>query len=292
MHGFTGVDFIKYDCVFAKDLVYDNILGAYNGMEDSGHDFVFSLSPGGNVNISAARDVANITNSYRITSDTWDLWDPAQATYESSITSHFNETAYMAQHGFINKPGLNGGRSFLDLDMLPLGYMSSPWDGEHNCEPHKQTSLLENEQRVLMTLWCIARSPLMFGGEVMKLENDKFTLDLITNKYCLDVNYASTSNAQVVGNYTKDGLPQRVIWSADGMDNDYYVAFFYVNYEGGSINEKIEMEASFEVLGIDSYGACDYIEAWSNQTGRTESGKVQISVGLNDTALLYLNNCK
>eukprot|EP01084_Bolivina_argentea_P264497 448044_1 len=144
-----GVDFIKYDCVFSTNFVYENIVGAYNGIEDSGHSFVFSLSPGGGpANVSTAEKIANITNMYRITGDTWDLWDPSQTTYESSVLSHFNITAVFAENHMIDHNGMDSGKSFPDLDMLPLGYISSVWDNSNNCQPHKYTSLKENEQRV------------------------------------------------------------------------------------------------------------------------------------------------
>lgn len=51
-----------------------------------------------------------------------------------------------------------------------------------------------------MTLWCIARSPLMFGGNLPK--NDAFTDSLITNEEVLAVNQKSANNRQL---FRKDG---------------------------------------------------------------------------------------
>ncbi len=46
-----------------------------------------------------------------------------------------------------------------------------------------------------MTLWSIARSPLIMGGNMPK--NDDFTLSLMTNDEVLAVNQHSTNNKQV-----------------------------------------------------------------------------------------------
>jgi hypothetical protein len=45
-----------------------------------------------------------------------------------------------------------------------------------------------------MTLWAIARSPLMFGGDVRKL--DEITYSLITNPFILEINSYSTNNME------------------------------------------------------------------------------------------------
>jgi hypothetical protein len=45
-----------------------------------------------------------------------------------------------------------------------------------------------------MTLWAMARSPLMFGGDVRKL--DEITYSLITNPFILEINSYSTNNME------------------------------------------------------------------------------------------------
>ncbi len=49
-----------------------------------------------------------------------------------------------------------------------------------------------DEQRTLMTLWSIARSPLIMGGDLRHL--DPATLALLTNREVLAVNQASRDN--------------------------------------------------------------------------------------------------
>ena len=63
--------------------------------------------------------------------------------------------------------------------MLPLGAL-------RQCEnPEEWTRFTHAEQRTMMTLWCMMRSPLMIGGEMTK--NDEFTLSLLTNASVLEI---------------------------------------------------------------------------------------------------------
>ena len=50
---------------------------------------------------------------------------------------------------------------------------------------HGWTYFTQAEQRTMMTLWCMMRSPLMIGGEMTK--NDDFTLDLLTKRDLLEI---------------------------------------------------------------------------------------------------------
>ena len=63
--------------------------------------------------------------------------------------------------------------------MLPTGAL-------RQCDsPDGWTRFTQAEQRTMMTLWCMMRSPLMIGGELTK--NDAFTLDLLTRKDVLEI---------------------------------------------------------------------------------------------------------
>lgn len=46
-----------------------------------------------------------------------------------------------------------------------------------------------------MTLWAMARSPIMFGGDLRQIDNA--TMALITNPTILDINANSTLNQEV-----------------------------------------------------------------------------------------------
>lgn len=45
-----------------------------------------------------------------------------------------------------------------------------------------------------MTLWAMAKSPLMYGGDVRKI--DPTTYDLITNPTLLEINFFSSNNME------------------------------------------------------------------------------------------------
>ena len=76
-----------------------------------------------------------------------------------------------------------------------------------------------DEQQTVMTLWAIARSPLIMGGDLRHLD-DK-TLALLTNRAVLAVNQASRDNQP---HFLEDGTR---VWTAraEGSE-DRYVALF------------------------------------------------------------------
>lgn len=46
-----------------------------------------------------------------------------------------------------------------------------------------------------MTLWSMARSPLIFGGDLRQI--DEGTLSIITNPILLEINFHSSNNMEV-----------------------------------------------------------------------------------------------
>jgi hypothetical protein len=83
----------------------------------------------------------------------------------------------------------------------------------------RTTRFTADEQRTLMTLWSIARSPLMHGGDLTK--TDDFTLSLLTNSEVIAVNQHSTNNRPL---FNRDDL---IAWVADVPDStDKYLAVF------------------------------------------------------------------
>lgn len=66
-----------------------------------------------------------------------------------------------------------------DPDYLLLGYLSN-WKGQTVPSP-----LTPNEQYTHVSLWCLVAAPLIFSGDITRL--DDFTLSLLTNDEVLDV---------------------------------------------------------------------------------------------------------
>ncbi|XP_044494170.1 uncharacterized protein LOC123217299 [Mangifera indica] len=177
-----GVDFVKHDCVFGDDLDIDEISYVSEVLKELDRPIVYSLSPGTSVTPAMAKDVHGLVNMYRITGDDWDSW--------GDVVGHFNVTRDFSSANMIGAKGL-GGKSWPDLDMLPLGWLT---DQGLNEGPHRTCNLTLDEQRTQITLWAMAKSPLMFGGDVRKL--DDTTYKLITNPTVLEINHFSSNNME------------------------------------------------------------------------------------------------
>lgn len=177
-----GVDFVKHDCVFGDDFDVDEISFVSEVLKELNRPILYSLSPGTSATPALAKKVNGLVNMYRITGDDWDTW--------GDVTSHFNVARDFSTSNMIGAEGLLG-KSWPDLDMLPLGWLTDP--GSNN-GPHRRCNLNLNEQRTQMTLWAMAKSPLMFGGDARKL--DDTTYNLITNPTILEINSFSANNAE------------------------------------------------------------------------------------------------
>jgi hypothetical protein len=64
-----------------------------------------------------------------------------------------------------------------------------------------------------MTLWAIAKSPLMFGGDLRYLDDTTFAL--LTNVLVLQMNAHSTGNTQLIHTSSRD-IEDTRIWVAAG----------------------------------------------------------------------------
>ncbi|KAJ1405339.1 Ricin B, lectin domain [Sesbania bispinosa] len=84
----------------------------------------------------------------------------------------------------------------------PIVYSLSPGtsvttshgQGCSNEGPHRYSRLNLEEKRTQMTLWALAKSPLMYGGDVRKI--DPTTYELITNPTLLEINFFSSNNME------------------------------------------------------------------------------------------------
>ncbi|KAL3726404.1 hypothetical protein ACJRO7_031317 [Eucalyptus globulus] len=177
-----GVDFIKNDCVFGDDLNINEITYISEVLKELDRPILYSLSPGTSATPDMAKGVSLLSNMYRITGDHWDIW--------ADIAAHFDVARDFAAAKMIGSSGLLG-TSWPDLDMLPLGYLTDPGSNEG---PHRQCRLNPKEQRTQMTMWSIAKSPLMFGGDLRNIDDTTFSL--ITNPTLLEINSHSSNNVE------------------------------------------------------------------------------------------------
>lgn len=189
-----GVDFVKVDDIARPYFEHANEIEAIRrAIDQTGRPMVLSLSPGETA-LAAAAHVQQHANMWRISDDFWDRW--------LSLHEQFERLAKWNQY---RQPG-----AWPDADMLPLGVVDLD---------SRTTRFTPDEQRTLMTLWSIARSPLMHGGDMTK--TDAATLALLSNDEVLAVNQHSTNNRQL---FNRDGL---IAWVAQPPNSpDLYLAVF------------------------------------------------------------------
>ena len=187
-----GLDFVKVDDL-SRPYHTAEIEAIRKAIDRTGRPMVFSTSPGATP-LADGEHVSMHANMWRISDDFWDDWKLL-----------FDQFARVRDWTPLRGPG-----HWPDADMLPIGILQM---GKNN------THFTHNEQITLMSLWSIARSPLMIGSDLTKLDN--FTLALLTNDEVLAVNQNSTGNHQL---FQHDGL---CAWVADVPGSpDKYVALF------------------------------------------------------------------
>jgi hypothetical protein len=135
---------------------------------------------------------------WRICDDLWDRW--------SDIEANFARLARWALFA--------GPQGWPDGDMLPLGRIGLRAE---RGEP-RDDRLTPDERVTLMTLWVIARSPLMIGGDLPS--SDPATVALFTNADVLAVHAASSGNREVL----REG--PLILWAADGPAGERFAAAF------------------------------------------------------------------
>ena len=220
MYADWGVDFIKCDDISRP---YDNIQKAEiealrKAIDKTGRPIILSLSPGATP-ITSGVHVMNHANMWRITDDFWDRWGLLLAMFERMDTW----TPYRG-------PG-----HFPDADMLPIGIIDFK----------RTTNFTMNEQYTLMSMWAIGRSPLIFGGDMTKL--DDFTKEMLINPEMLKVNQQSSNNRQVLRD------KNLIVWTADVPDSKVkYVALFNAQSNSDNIDFKNADYASPLIAGKGS----------------------------------------
>ncbi len=158
----------KVDFVKADDLSFpyraSEIEAIDRARKQAGRPMLLSVSPGP-CPVERADHIARHAELWRITADFWDDW--------KKLREMFRYCANWAPH---RKP-----EAWPDADMLPLGRLSKrgPVGPEHD------SYFTPDERRTMMTLWCLFRSPLFIGGNL--LEMDEETLSLLTNPEVIDL---------------------------------------------------------------------------------------------------------
>ncbi len=187
-----GVDYVKVDDI-ARPYHQREVEAIRRAIDRTGRPIVLSLSPGATP-LDAARHLRSHANLWRISDDFWDRW--------LALHEQFRRLEQWNPH---REAG-----AWPDADMLPLGVLDLG---------RRTTRFTRDEQRTLMTLWSIARSPLMYGGD--PVNTDDFTLSLLNNAEVIAVDQNSAANRPL---FDHDDL---IAWTADvpGCADKYLAVF-------------------------------------------------------------------
>lgn len=222
-----AVDFIKIDCISDHPYKGAEIRMFSEAIRKSGRAMVLSLSPGPTA-IDKRDEVFKFSQMWRISDDVWDVWYSNKG-FPTGVKNQFTHAARWAG---VARPG-----HWPDADMLPIGSLRpvAGWG-----EP-RESRLTHDEQRTLMTLWCIFRSPLIMGGNLTKA--DEWTTSLLTNQEVLTVDQHSRENRPVIN------TENIVVWTARAESNqDFYVAVFNISDTAQTVHY------SWKDLGLSDAG--------------------------------------
>ncbi|MBR4599578.1 MAG: glycoside hydrolase family 27 protein, partial [Treponema sp.] len=211
-----GVDFVKVDDICNTNMYPHNPYSAEKeieaiakAIEKCGREMVLSLSPGPAL-IEKAWHLRKYANMWRITDDFWDEWHLLKAMFERC-------EVWQRQVSEGCWP---------DCDMLPLGQIGKCFAAE------RKTRFTLEEQKTMMTLWCIFRSPLMLGAELTLLDDE--TKELITNEEVLSLIKNGREGEQVRRSENE------CVWKSRDSDSDnLYVALFNLSDEERGISVTI-----------------------------------------------------
>lgn len=228
-----GVDFVKVDDLSRPyDSHAPEIEAIALAIKRSGRPMILSMSPGETPVVRGDHARAH-AQMWRISDDFWDEW----AMLDAQFTRLENWNPYM------------GEGCWPDADMLPLGRIAM---GE------RDTRFTPDEQRTLMTLWSIARSPLIMGGDLRHM--DAATKALLTNPEVIAVNQASSANRP---HFVED---RTRIWSARAANGDCYLALFNTDKVARAVGIDLSM------LGLN--GAAAVRDLWERRADGTASGRI------------------
>jgi hypothetical protein len=237
-----GVDFLKVDCIANNPYKVSEIRQIKLAIQRSGRAMVLSLSPGPTA-LEHHAEVAELAQMWRISNDIWDIWT-GNPIFPIGIGDQFENAARWAQYA---KPG-----NWPDADMLPVGEL----------HPHpdvgpgpRHTRLTPNEQKTQMSLWALARSPLIVGANLTLLDPE--TVSLLSNADILKIDQSATASRQVL----REG--DLVVWTADLPGKQRALAAF-------NLGEKpLTLDRAFSELALPA-GIYAIKSVWSGERMKSD----------------------
>jgi alpha-galactosidase len=250
-----GLDFIKVDCISDHPYRPTEIRQIALAIKHSGRPIVLSLSPGPTA-IEHGGEVAEYAQMWRISDDHWDVWHmehkPGEGESPFGIRDAFDRLAKWEPYA---RPG-----NWPDEDMLPFGSLSpNPGWGDP-----RQSHETHDEERTELNLWAIARSPLILGANLTKL--DDFTRSLITNQTLLFMNQNVTYSHPIDAKDLPAGFEHARVWRAtigDSGSRDYTEFFGFFNLD----DQPVTLRAGWKQLGMEG-GKHQTQDVWSDAAAK------------------------
>jgi alpha-galactosidase len=239
-----GVDYVKVDDTDLDEKYpyrRSEVEAMRKAIANCGRPIVLSLSL--NMKYENRDHAVQNAELWRISKDFWDSWEQVEEQFElcAKWASVTDKNAYP------------------DADMLQIGKIAK----RGPVGKERYSRLTEDEHYTHITLWSIARSPLMMGGNLP--ENTPFVLQLLTNPEVIAVNQKSIDAKQL---YRKDDV---CVWvSKMSNSKDLNVAFFNLGKEAKDI------KISWEELGLT--GNYKVRDLWAKQDIGSFSGAFNKSV--------------
>lgn len=255
-----GVDYLKVDDMQAPfmDREIDAYTRAIHKAEQAhGHSMTLSLSPGTRVpttHLGFLRDHAQL---WRISDDLWDRWQDLYAQF-----------ARLARWAPLQSTG-----HWADADMLPLGHIGLRAERGGD----RSSLLTADEQRTMLTLWAMGRSPLMVGGDLPS--SDEATLSLLDNPALEEVTAGSADNGEIIREPVESGDGQgrkvpgeEIVWRAlasnwaDGTSSAHAGGVYAAVFWTGDRPRRVRTALS-SLVGLDGAdGAWTPVDLWRDRT--------------------------
>lgn len=243
-----GVDYVKVDDICVNWLIpskpYSTKLEVElirRAIDRCGRPIVLSLSPGP-AQIEEADHLFAHANMWRISEDFWDNWDQLYDMFERCRIW----SPYVQEH------------HWPDCDMLPLGHIGKCRN--KNEQTDRITKFTKDEQKTLLTLWSIFRSPLMMGGELRDIDDS--TLSLLTNSDILRMHRQGNKPRQV---YRKN---DHIVWTSEGLEESKYVALFNAS------DQAEEVTLSLKAIGFSENKEYIFKNLWTGEMGKVTEGRI------------------
>jgi hypothetical protein len=268
-----GVDFLKVDCISDHPYRPTEIRQIAEAIRKTGRPIVFSLSPGP-TDPSHAAEVAKYAQMWRITNDHWDGWSFPHKPgddFPAGVQDAFDRLAKWFPY--------TGPGNWPDADMLPEGWLGpNPGWGQA-----RQSRLTPDEQRTEFTLWCVARSPLILGTNLTRL--DDYTRSLLTNQTLIFVDQNSNYSRPVDVATLGPGFENIRVWRATiAQPGARGYAEFFAFFNLGSTPATVR--TTWKDLGLDNQKHAAQ-NAWDDSTTK-ESKEITVTLPPHGSALFQV----